>query len=211
MIKVIPAILAKSKEKFFGKVELVRDFAPEIQIDIMDGKFVGNSTWVDPEEISKIPLPSFEAHLMVANPAEHIKPWAASGASRIIFHFEATSNAASVIKKIKESGCRAGVAINPETPVEAIKELLGELDAVLVMGVNPGFSGQEFQESAVSKVAELRALAPDLNIEVDGGVSLENASRLAHAGASGLVVASAIFSDLSPKSAYENILKKANE
>lgn len=211
MVKVIPAILAKSKEKFFEKIESVRDFAPEIQVDVMDGKFVENITWADTEEITKMSLPPYEVHLMVRNPKAAVSTWAKAGARRIIFHFESTDNAPEVIRIIKESGCAAGVAINPETQVSAIKGMLHELDTVLVMGVNPGFSGQEVQETVVAKVAELRTLFKDLNIEVDGGVSLTNAAKLAKAGASGLVAASAIFSNPSPKSAYELLLKEANE
>lgn len=211
MVKIIPAILAETKERFLEKIDSVRDFAPEIQIDVMDGLFVDNATWADAEEIAKMTLPAYEVHLMVRNPESAVSAWAKAGARRIIFHFESTDNAPEVLKKIKESGCTAGIAINPETPVSAIKGLLHEIDTILVMGVNPGFSGQEFQESAVSKVAELRAFSKELNIEVDGGVTLANAALLAGSGASGLVAASAIFSHPGPKSAYESLLKKANE
>jgi len=211
MIRVIPAILAKSKEKFLGKLELVRDFAPEIQMDVMDGQFVGNATWADTEEIAKMSLPAYEVHLMVRNPKAMVPIWAKAGARRIIFHFEAAPDALEVIREIKSFGCEAGIAINPETQIELIADLLGELDVVLVMGVEPGWSGQELEESTVQKVAELRKNNSKISIEVDGGVSLANAARLAHAGATGLVAASAIFSDPSPKSAYESLLKKANE
>lgn len=211
MTKIIPAILAKSKEKFLSKLELVRDFAPEVQVDVMDGLFVDNTTWADTEEIAKMPLPAYEVHLMVRNPKAVVSAWAKAGARRIIFHFEAAEDALEVIREIKSLGCEAGIAINPETQVELIADLLGELDVVLVMGVEPGWSGQEFQAVITQKVAQIRGINSKIGIEVDGGVSVENASVLARAGATGLVVASAVFSAPSPKAAYENLLTKANE
>lgn len=211
MVKVIPAILAKSKEKFLGKVSLIRDFAPELQIDVADGLFVANTTWADPEEVAKMALPPYEVHLMIRNPKASVSAWAKAGARRIIFHFEAAEDAMEVIREIKSLGCEAGIAINPETQVELTLDLLNELSVVLVMGVEPGWSGQEFKETTIQKVAGIRSANSRIAIEVDGGVSADNAQALGRAGATALVAASAIFSDPDPKSAYENILKKANE
>lgn len=211
MVRVIPAILAKTREEFLSKVDAVRNFASELQLDVMDGHFVPNTTWADIEEIKKMNLPLFEAHLMAENPGELIEAWAEAGAKRIIFHFEAAADAGAVIKKIKSLGAEAGAAINPETPVTDIADFLGALDAVLVMGVNPGFSGQEFNPVATEKVAALRKINQNILIEVDGGVTMENAAELGAAGATGLVAANAIFSASDPKTAYEKLLKIANQ
>lgn len=206
MVRIIPAILAKSKEEFVSKVKAVQSFAKEIQLDIMDGKFVPNTTWGEPEEIKKMSLPSFEVHLMVQNPEGEIKKWADAGAKRIIAHVEALTDPSSFIDSVKKSGCEAGIAINPDTPVAAISDFLPELDAVLVMGVTPGFSGQEFNQIAIENIAEIRKLDQNISIEVDGGVGEENARELARAGADGLVAASAIFKTNNPKAAYKKLM-----
>lgn len=210
MIRVIPAILAKTKEEFLSKVDAVRDFAYEVQLDIMDGEFVPNATWGDPEEIKKLDLPSFEVHLMVENPEKYAEPWVSAGAKRITAHLEALKDASSFIKAVGRMGCEVGVALNPETPTEKILDIIDILDAVIVMGVNPGFSGQEFQPMAIKKVEEIRKLNKSVAIEVDGGVSERNAVELVEAGTTGLVVASAIFNARDPKTAYEKLLKIAN-
>lgn len=210
MVKIIPAILAKTKEEFEQKVAAARSFATEFQLDIMDGRFVPNATWGDPEEIKKMNLPPYEVHLMVSNPENEIEKWVTAGAKRIFFHFEAIADARAVIQKIKSFGAEAGIAINPETPVSSITDFFDILDAVLVMGVNPGFSGQEFQPITIQKIKEIKKLNPNIVIEVDGGVNLDNAVELSEAGADELVTASAIFSADDPKIAYEKLLKIAN-
>lgn len=210
MVKIIPAILAKTKEEFEQKVAAARSFATEFQLDIMDGRFVPNATWGDPEEIKKMNLPPYEVHLMVSNPENEIEKWVTAGAGRIIFHFEAVDDARVVIQKIKSLGLEAGIAINPETPVSFITNFFDILDAILVMGVNPGFSGQEFKLIAIKKVAEIRKLNKSVTVEVDGGVSEANAVELSEAGADELVTASAIFNADDPKIAYEKLLKIAN-
>lgn len=210
MVKIIPAILAKSKEEFERKLEIIRPFAQEMQIDVMDGEFVSNTTWGNPKKVKEMNLPPYEVHLMVIDPEEAALVWARAGAKRIFFHFEATDDARAIIQKIKSLGTEAGIAINPETPVSSIANLFDILNAVLVMGVNPGFSGQEFQPVAIKKVAEIRKLNKNVAIEVDGGVSEANAVELSEAGADELVTASAIFSADDPKIIYEKLLKIAN-
>jgi len=220
---VIPAILAKSRQEFEEKIKKIlpagrqaRSYADIIQIDVMDGKFVPNTTWADTEEIKNMRLPMrFEAHLMVKNPeAGAIEEWAKAGAFRIIFHIEATKKADECIRQIKkfhreagsprftrlDSNARqarveAGVAINPKTPIEKIKPFLKKIYYVLVMGVTPGFSGQKLQPIAVQKIKKIRALAPKIKIGVDGGVDKTNAKKLYAAGADNLNAASAIFKE----------------
>lgn len=210
MVKIIPAILAKTKEEFERKLEIIRPFAQEIQIDVMDGEFVSNATWADTKEIKKMNLPPYEVHLMVSNPENEIEKWVTAEAGRIIFHFEAIDDARVVIQKIKSLGLEAGIAINPETPVSVIANLFDILDAVLVMGVNPGFSGQDLDSRTREKVAEIRKLNQNITIEVDGGVNLDNATDLVKLEVDELVTASAIFSADDPKNAYKKLLKIVN-
>lgn len=210
MVKIIPAILAKTKEEFEQKVAAVRSFATKLQLDIMDGKFAPNATWGDPEEIKKMNLPPYEVHLMVSNPENEIEKWVTAEAGRIIFHFEAVDDPRVVIQKIKSLGLEAGMAINPETPVSAIAHLFDILDVILVMGVNPGFSGQELLPMTIKKIAEIRKLNKSVTVQVDGGVSETNAVELSEAGTDVLVTASAIFSADDPKIVYEKLLKIAN-
>ncbi len=209
---VIPAILAKSQKEFEEKIKKIAPHADVIQIDVMDGAFVTNTTWADTKEIKKMRLPvRFEAHLMVKNPEDGaIEAWAKAGAFRIIFHIEATEKALVCVKQIKKFGREVGIAINPETPIEKIKKFLPPrrhparseaemrdlfVDYVLVMGVTPGFSGQKFQPVALEKIKQIRAWAPKIKIGVDGGVDKSNAKKLYAAGANYLNAASAIFKE----------------
>lgn len=198
MAKVIPAILVKSKKEFKEKVLKVSSFINIVQIDIMDNKFVPNKTWGTPEKVKEALKEikfkkDFEVHLMVLNPERVIKNWADAGAKRIIFHFESTKKPEEIIKKIKKSKCRVGMAINPETPVKSIENFLKDLDFVLVMGVSPGFSGQRFQSEILKKIKQIKKLKPKISIGVDGGVSLKNAQKIINAGADTLTTASALF------------------
>lgn len=204
--EIIPAILVHNKEEFERRVALVAPHVGLIQIDVMDGEFVPNLVWADPLEIEKMHLDvPFEAHLMVENPEEAVGAWIAAGARRIIVHAEAKGNIGLAVERIRAAEREAGVAINPPTTVEAIADLLPFVTAVLVMGVTPGASGQAFQETALSKIRELRRRKPDLHLEVDGGVKMGIARRLAAAGADGIVAASVIFDAPDPLRALEEL------
>lgn len=194
---VIPAILAKSQKEFEEKIKKIAPHADIIQIDVMDGVFVPNTTWADTDIIEHLHLSvRFEAHLMVENPeAGAIAEWAKAGAFRIIFHIEATKKPEECVKQIKKFHREAGVAINPKTPPAKIKNLLSKIDYVLVMGVTPGFSGQKFQSVALEKIKLLKKIAPNVKIGVDGGVDKKNAKKLYAAGADYLCAASAIFKE----------------
>jgi ribulose-phosphate 3-epimerase len=207
---VIPAILAKTQKEFEEKIKKIAPYADIVQIDVMDGVFIPNTTWADTDVIKHSRLPmKFEVHLMVKNPeAGTIEKWAKAGAFRIIFHIEATKKAEECIWQIKKYKKEVGVAINPETPIEKIKNFLPPsrhpgrsgaqirdlyIDYVLVMGVTPGWSGQKFQSVALEKIEQIRALAPKMKIGVDGGVDKITAKKIIAAGADNLNVASAIF------------------
>lgn len=201
-VEIFPAILAKDEKELRRKVESVEGLCETVQIDVMDGKFVDNATWADPDRFRKMPLPMpFEVHLMVKDPLERLDAWSLAGCERVLIHAESVDDLAEALRLAKSYGMEAGISINPETPVSAIEDAVPEADVVQVMGVDPGWMGQGFQEVAVEKVAELREKFPDLVIEVDGGVSVGVARRLADAGADRLVSGSAVFNSGAPAKA----------
>ncbi len=172
-----------------------------IHVDVMDGHFVPNIT-MGPfivetcRRITKLPL---DVHLMIDNPERYIEVFAKSGASGLTVHVETCPDFSGTLKKIKALGCRAGVVLNPETPVSAIQSVLPEADLVLVLSVHPGYSGQEFIPAAIGKVEEIRvkldALRSSAWLEVDGGIDVETLPKMKEAGATAFVAATAIFKD----------------
>lgn len=170
-----------------------------IHVDVMDGHFVPNIT-MGPfivetcRRITKLPL---DVHLMIERPEQHLDAFAKAGASGLTVHIETCPHIHRTLQHIKSLGCRAGVVLNPGTPVGAIEAVLSEADLVLVMSVNPGFSGQTFIPESVARVADVRkrldALGSSAWLEVDGGVSSENIATLKEAGATAFVAATAIF------------------
>jgi len=200
MIQIIPAIIAKDFQELQDKINKVEPYLEWAQLDIMDGKFVNNSTWPytagknQPNELRNINTNlNLEAHLMVNNPEEAISDWINSGVKRIIFHYEATDKHREIIEKIKKSRIEVGIALNPETPINVLDDFIKELDLVLVMTVNPGFGGQGFLNESVDKVKELREEYKNVKIEVDGGINLKTAPKVIEAGANILAVGTAIF------------------
>jgi ribulose-phosphate 3-epimerase len=172
----------------------VEEYVDWIQLDIMDGQFVDNSTWNNPAELKKLETEvNLEVHLMIKNPEEMIDQWIDSGVKRIIIHFESTRHHHQLINKIKEAGLGVGLAINPDTPIEMVDNFISDLDLVLVMTVQPGRGGQELLEDTLVKIKQLREIYPNVNIEVDGGINLETASQVIQAGANLLASGSAVF------------------
>ncbi len=172
-----------------------------IHVDVMDGHFVPNIT-MGPfivktcRRITKLPL---DVHLMIENPERYIEVFAQSGATGLTVHVETCPDLSGTLKKIKALGCRAGVVLNPETPVGAIQSVLPEADLVLVLSVHPGYSGQEFIPAAIGKVSEVRvkldAIRSSAWLEVDGGIDVETLPKMKEAGATAFVAATAIFKD----------------
>ena len=172
-----------------------------IHVDIMDGRFVPNITFgADMVKAirSQTTLP-LDVHLMIAEPERHVQRFAAAGGDIITVHAEACTHLHRVVHQIKESGAKAGVAINPGTPISAVEDLLSDLDLVLVMSVNPGFPAQEFILGSVDKLQRMRqrldAMGAGAELEVDGGVNEATAASVAKAGARVLVAGSALFND----------------
>ena len=167
-----------------------------IHLDIMDGSFVPNISFGPGiagqiRKCTKLPL---DCHLMLNNPELHIEAFARAGVQYITVHAEATKHLDRLLNQIKELGCKAGVAINPATPLTAIAEVLDLADMVLIMSVNPGFGGQSLIPYCLEKVRNLRAMKPNLQIEIDGGINLETLPLAKKAGVDVFVIGSAIFS-----------------
>lgn len=170
-----------------------------IHVDVMDGHFVPNIT-MGPfiveacKRAAKLPL---DVHLMIEKPERHLEAFAKAGASNITVHVETCPHLHRTLQQIKSLGCKAGVALNPGTPSAAIDEVLGKSDLVLVMSVNPGYSGQKFISSTVAKVSEIRkkldALKSPAWIEVDGGIDVDTLPKMKNAGATVFVAATAVF------------------
>ena len=200
MAKLSPSILSSDFSQLAAQVALIEEGGADyVHMDIMDGQFVPNITFGGPvvkSLVGKTSLP-FDIHLMIERPELRIPDFATPQTEYIVIHQEACDHLDKVIHQIKELGCKAGVALNPATPVSTLECILGEVDLVLIMSVNPGFSGQKFIPYAVLKVCELDEIRKnedlDFKIEVDGGVSLENAAMLVESGADILVAGNAVF------------------
>ena len=209
MVEVIPAIIAKDIGEISQKISLVEPYTDWVQIDVSDGIFTPNVTWNNPRELRAIQSKvSLEMHLMIKNPAEHIDSWINFGAKRIIVHVDSQSRQEEITamaKKVKENAVSFGIALSPEVLVEGVKNLVPSADVVLLLAVSPGFSGQEFDESILKKISDLRKMFPDVIIEIDGGVNPEVAKKCIEAGANILVSASYIFNASDIEQAIEKL------
>ncbi len=199
-IQIVPSILSADFARLGEQVHEVEEAgADRIQVDVMDGHFVPNIT-VGPLVVKALrphtSLP-IEAHLMIERPELYIQQFAEAGADYIIVHVETCPHLHRVIQQIRGEGKKAAVALNPSTPLVALEEIIGYLDMVLVMTVNPGFGGQEFIHSMLPKIRRLRSLLDSYNlncdIEVDGGIHEETAPLVVEAGANVLVAGSAVY------------------
>jgi len=208
MAELIPAILVQTEDEFRKRVALVAPLVKTIQVDVMDGRFVPQTSWALPGAIARMHLAvAIEAHLMVQYPERVVDQWIAAGARRIIIHFEARGNLGFVIEKCHAAGREVGISINPQTSAGTIVDFLDIIDAVLVMGVAPGRSGQKFQPIALEKIKDIQRRKPKMFIEIDGGVNRENDLVLVAAGADGLVVGSALFDAPRPEAALKGFLQ----
>lgn len=202
MTEIIPAILVKTEQEFRERFRQAEPFVSWVQLDVVDGTFAPNTTWGDPAVIARLETQvKFEIDLMVVDVERAVGQWlgAVPQVERIFFHYEALRKDTpkrevfDLVTMIREMGIEAGMSLNPETSGEDIYPFIDELDAVLLLGVSPGFGGQKLEENVIKKVAQLREKFRNLSIEVDGGVSTENAKALVRAGATRLAVGSFIF------------------
>lgn len=200
MVKIAPSILSADFSRLGSQIEIVEKTGVDyLHIDVMDGHFVPNIT-LGPAIVKDIKAKSklfFDVHLMIEKPELFIEQFVAAGADLITVHVEACTHAHRVVQMIKSSGIKAGVALNPATPLEMVEYLLEDLDLVLLMTVNPGFGGQKFIPTVLPKIKQLsQTIAQrqlDIELQVDGGVNKDNASILVEHGANVLVAGSAIF------------------
>lgn len=193
MIEIIPTILVKSFKEVKERIRKVENYVDWVQLDIMDGRFVDNTTWNNPEDLKGFKTKTkLEAHLMIEKPEEKIDDWL-ENVDRVIIHYEACNNPKDLIKKAQSKDKQIGLAINPETSIDVTKPFLNDLDLVLIMTVNPGKGGQEFKDEVLSKIETLRRLWPNGNIEVDGGINNENIKKVVEAGANLICVGTYIF------------------
>ncbi len=206
MVEIVPAILVKSKEEFASRIAAVAPYVKQIQIDIMDGKFVPNKT-LQPEDFAPIPENLLvEYHLMVENPIDYVKRIGKKGAIYEL-HVESVSDVQEAIDEVKKMGGKVTLALSPDTPVSAVEPFLSQIEHVLVMTVYPGFSGQKYLPSMEKKMRQLKEKGAV--VEIDGGVGIGSAKSAAKAGATLLGVASAIFSKKDIGKAIEEIRKDA--
>ncbi len=200
MVKVAPSILSADFANLREEIEkLDKGGADYIHLDVMDGNFVPNITFGPPiiKKIRSITDVPFDVHLMIEKPERYIEDFVKAGADILTVHVEASTHLHRTIESIKSYGIKAGVALNPATPINSIEYVLEYLDLVLIMTVNPGFGGQKFIESTKRKIVELRKIVEKRNlnllIEADGGIKLDNYKEIVKCGLDIIVVGSGIF------------------
>jgi ribulose-phosphate 3-epimerase len=218
MKKIAPSILSADFCRLGDEVRAVEAAGADyIHIDVMDGHFVPNITIGPPvvaalRKVTALPL---DVHLMIAAPDRYIADFAAAGADIIVVHAEASTHLHRSIQLIKSLGKRAGVSLNPATPLNCLEYVLADLDLVLLMTVNPGFGGQSFIEECIPKIRSLRAMLDkrglEAELEVDGGVKIDNIARIAHAGADVFVAGSAVFGSTDYLATIQALKQKAKE
>lgn len=212
MIDVLPAILAHDEEDFRSMIlyPSLRQCTSTVHVDILDGSMFNAYAWAEPEIVGNWRgLPDIELHIMTERPHEHLERWMNSVPSviRAIIHAEISSPLHQELEYIRQHAIQTGLAISPATPIDSILEHAGILDRLLVMGIQPGRSGQPFLgETILAKLRRARQLLPHVLIAVDGGVKQENAPSLVHAGASSLVASSAIWRQANPISACAQLV-----
>ena len=212
MVLVAPSILSADFSKLDEEIKAVEHAGADwIHIDVMDGHFVPNIT-IGPVVVSKIRKISdifFDVHLMVENPGKYVEQFAKAGADLITIHAEACDDILSTINKVKDLGCKVGVSINPETSLDVIKEIIQNVDLVLIMSVHPGFGGQSFIKDVLPKIKKTRDIISkmdkEIHLEVDGGINDKTAKTAIEYGADVLVAGNFVFTNASYRDAIKSL------
>lgn len=214
-VKIAPSLLSADFADIANQIRIVEEGgADALHLDSMDGRFVPNLTW-GPKIVSdlrKLTTLTFDCHLMIVEPERYVDDFRRAGADIITFHYEATPHAHRLLRHLRSIGARASIGINPQTPTAMLVDLIEECDQILVMSVNPGFGGQAFIERALVKLRELRALIdernPDCDLEVDGGIGIENIERAVEAGATMLIAGSSVYAAPDPREALRAMRRR---
>jgi ribulose-phosphate 3-epimerase len=203
---VAPSLLASNFLNLQGECNMLNESEADwFHLDVMDGRFVPNISFGLPviEQLRKASTKPFDVHLMIEEPEKYAEAFKKAGADHLIVHYEACRHLHRNIQQIKSLDMKAGVAINPHTPVALLADIICDVDLILIMSVNPGFGGQHFIPHTYQKIRELKKLVHEyglnISIEIDGGVTLENAAAIVHAGANVLVAGNTVFSSKNPK------------
>jgi len=211
---IAPSVLAADFSNLQRDIEMINESdADWFHIDIMDGVFVPNISFGMPvlRDIKKHAKKTIDVHLMIVNPDQYIETFSKLGADILTVHFEACTHMHRTVQAIKATGMKAGIALNPHSSVNQLKDVIKDIDLVCLMSVNPGFGGQSFIENTYNKVKELKELiqstGSDCQIEIDGGVTNENAEKLVHAGANILVAGSYVFKSSNPTETISKLSK----
>ena len=209
---IAPSLLSADFGNLKADIEMVNNSnADWFHLDVMDGMFVPNISFGMPiiKAIKKLAKKPLDVHLMIVQPERYISDFRKAGADILTIHYEASTHLHRSIAEIKSNGMKAGVVLNPHTPVNVLVDIISDLDLVLLMSVNPGFGGQKFIENTYNKINKLRNLIDKTNsstlIEIDGGVTLDNASKLYEAGANVLVAGNTVFSSDDPYLTIEKL------
>lgn len=216
MPEILPSILSADFARLADQIALVEQAGARIlHLDIMDGHFVPNISFGPPvvESIRRATKLTLDVHLMIADPDRYVPAFIQAGADQILIHQETCPHLDRSLHAIQAEGAKAGVVLNPSTPVETLTEVLDVLDYVLIMSVNPGFGGQRFIPNALHKVSRLAALRKarglQFPIEIDGGVSLENVANIVEAGVDWVVAGSSVFHSVNPADTFRVMTEKA--
>jgi ribulose-phosphate 3-epimerase len=210
---IAPSLLAANFLTLDKECTMINESEAQwLHLDIMDGRFVPNISFGLPviEQVTKANKKISDVHLMIVEPEKYIKAFHEAGAQVLSLHIEASPHLHRSIEQIRSLGMKAGVAVNPHTPVELLKDILADVDMINLMSVNPGFGGQKFIPYTLTKIAELRKMIDERGlqvlIEIDGGVTVENAASILKAGADVLVVGSTVFKAKDPKATIHTLI-----
>jgi ribulose-phosphate 3-epimerase len=209
---VSPSILSADFGNLHKEIDMLNNSRADwIHLDIMDGVFVPNISFGLPvvKAVSKLAAKPLDVHLMIINPEKYLEKFCNAGASILTVQYEACIHLHGIIQQIKLLGMKAGVSLNPHTPVSSVENVVGDIDLLLIMSVNPGFGGQKFIPKSLDKIRQAKELITKANsetlIEVDGGIYLENAGKIYSAGADILVAGNAVFSAVNPADYIEKL------